>query len=225
MRYKKIQLIYKINCNLSVYRKKTENNQWDFPDFTDKCPICHGKDCAVKHGFYLRLIIDLENKFFFFILIARYKCRRKQKPRNNLVDKTFSLLPHLLIPYISLTIDSFMLIIANHVIKKLSAFELQEILDNYHIDEERLYNIDIRHFKLYSNIFIETLFKLNQFIEKHKIRAGPFSGSKNMNNAYIFLKNYKSGFPDFSVYYYQKEGGALKNAQFLYGRPYQSYSF
>ena len=208
-----------------MYREKTEKGLWEFPDFKEKCPICHGENCAVRHGFYSRLIIDIKKGYFFFILIIRYKCRRVLKPKNGLKDKTFSLLPHELIPYFSFTIESLMIIILNTLVKLKSTKEIQNLLDVSLIDEDRLYNIDSRHIKNYCLLFIETYFKLNEFISKHNIRAGPFYGYNNNPAAISFLKNYKNGYADFSVYYYETEGGYERNAWFLYGKPYQTYSF
>ena len=140
----------------------------------------------------------------------RYKCRRRQKPKNNLKDKTFSLLPHILIPYLSLTIDSLMLVVTNSFIKNTSPDEIRKSLDEFLIDEDRIYNMDSRHFTNYFILFKETLFKLNHFIDKQKIRAGPFAGSANMNAAVVFLKQYQNGYPEFSVYYYDNEGTYIK---------------
>lgn len=225
MRYKKIQLIYRINCTLLEYREKTEKSIWKYPDFKKKCPICHGRNCAVRHGFYFRLIIDLKKRYFFFIRIIRYKCRRVQKPKNGLKDRTFSLLPHELIPYISLTIDSLMMIVENKLVTNNSTKEIQRILDGSMIDADRIYNMDSRHFNHYVSIFIETYFKLNQFLLKHNIRAGPRKGKISIKDAVIFLKQSEQGYQGFSVYYYETEGSWFKNAWFLFGRPYQIYSF
>ena len=106
-----------------------------------------------------------------------------------------------------------------------STKEIQKLLDTYSIDEDRIYNIDSRHINHYISLFTETCFKLNQFIDKHNIRAGPFPGQKNISAAIFFLEHYKNGYAGFSVYYYETEGGYEKNAWFLYGRPYQTYSF
>ena len=120
-----------------------------------------------------------------------------------------------------------------------STKEIQKLLDTYSIDEDRIYNIDSRHINHYISLFTETCFKLNQFIDKHNIRAGPFPGQKNISAAIFFLEHhlnqlqsdfnevedYKKGYAGFSVYYYETEGGYEKNAWFLYGRPYQTYSF
>lgn len=118
-----------------------------------------------------------------------------------------------------------MIIIINTLVKLNSTKEIQKLLDESLIDEDRLYNIDSRHINHYISLFTETIFKLNQFIEKHTIRAGPFYGHHTIPAAISFLKNYKNGYAGFSVYYYETEGGYEKNAWFLYGRPYQTYSF
>lgn len=118
-----------------------------------------------------------------------------------------------------------MVIIVNIFIKLNSIKEIQKFLDESLLDEDRLYNIDSRHINHYISLFTETVFKLNRFIEKHNIRAGPFNGHYNIPAAIIFLKHFKNGYAGFSVYYYETEGGYEKNTWFLYGRPYQTYSF
>lgn len=149
----------------------------------------------------------------------RYKCRRILKPKNGLKDKTFSLLPHELIPYLSFTIDSLMIIIKHTLVKMSSTKEIQKHLDGYSIDEDRLYNIDSRHINHCISLFTETCFKLNQFIDKHNIRAGPLRDYNNISAAIIFLEHhlnqlqsnfnevedYKKGYADFSVYYHETE--------------------
>lgn len=118
-----------------------------------------------------------------------------------------------------------MLLIENTLVRKNSIKDIQKLLDESHIDEDRLYNIDSRHINLYCLLFMETYFKLNEFISKHSIKADPFHGLNNLPDAIIFLKHFKNGYADFSVYYYETDGGYEKNAWFLYGRPYQTYSF
>ncbi|MCI0605346.1 DUF6431 domain-containing protein [bacterium] len=74
-----------------------ERNRWDFPSYEACCAICKGPGCAKFHGFYSREVTE-ENGQSLEIWIARYLCHRKGKVELA-AHKTFSLLPHLVIPY------------------------------------------------------------------------------------------------------------------------------
>jgi hypothetical protein len=61
------------------------------PDYRDRCPLCLGRDCAVRHGLYFRRVIDREGRIHDAFPIPRFKCRRKgpAEPQSS----TFSVLP------------------------------------------------------------------------------------------------------------------------------------
>lgn len=104
-----MQLQYPIT-NLSEYSKKVEQGKWNFPNFSDKCPICGEKDCAVRIGYYWRWDFCLKVKRKIYIPIARYLCRRKNKNKSQWTcsHRTFSLLPSQCIPYKLYDVDSAM---------------------------------------------------------------------------------------------------------------------
>jgi hypothetical protein len=62
------------------------------PDFKRACPLCGGADCAVRHGLYYRLVVDLEGLVIERFPIPRFRCRRPGKA------VTFSVLPSALVP-------------------------------------------------------------------------------------------------------------------------------
>lgn len=82
---------------MSSYIKLVSDGKWQFPDYSEKCPICKGKDCAVIFCFYSRKCRDSDG-CYLKIEIIRYRCRQKETPPVG-SDRTFSLLPACLIPY------------------------------------------------------------------------------------------------------------------------------
>ncbi|MBL7105883.1 MAG: hypothetical protein ISS18_16280, partial [Bacteroidales bacterium] len=75
----------------------TAKESYDFPDYSEQCPLCSGKDCAVRIGFYYRKKLVFGFKTYKNVPIARWLCQKKghRKPKH----RTFSLLPSALIPY------------------------------------------------------------------------------------------------------------------------------
>lgn len=92
-----IQILYHIKVDMKSYIKAVNNKCWDFPDFNHTCPICGGENCNVRIGFYFRKHVIIDFKLFKSIPIARYLCRKKGPRKSK--HRTFSLLPHQLIPY------------------------------------------------------------------------------------------------------------------------------
>lgn len=112
--------------------KKVQSGIFKFPDFTDKCPICHGKDCAIRMGYYYRLVLlkddETGNLKLLTIPVARFRCRKKRNPIIH--HRTFSLLPEGLIPYNKIHIDLLMLIYAYIFIMKLTIPKTLNKLDS-----------------------------------------------------------------------------------------------
>lgn len=99
---KKIQLLYIIFEDLSSYKEKVSLWQWEFPTFKDCCPLCEGSDCPKRIGYYDRGVMDVSG-YGYRVDNARYLCNRKG-PKNP-IHRTFSLLPHPLIPYLPYTVE------------------------------------------------------------------------------------------------------------------------
>ena len=98
--------------NLSEYTEKVKLGNWNFPDFSDECPICGSKHCAVRIGYYYRWVYIFNLKIKILIPIARYLCRRKNTSLKKLKSKhkTFSLLPSQIIPYRLYDLDTLLFI-------------------------------------------------------------------------------------------------------------------
>lgn len=96
-----MQIPYDPYCDLETYvegtNDKEKRKKWLFPDYKDCCPLCHGKDCPRRHGFYYRRKAHDGIKYYEDIAIVRYLCHQTGpiKPEH----RTFSLLPIQLIPY------------------------------------------------------------------------------------------------------------------------------
>jgi hypothetical protein len=69
---------------LGIYRK--------IPDFKSACPLCGSAGCAVRHGLYYRLVVDLEGLVIERFPVPRFRCRCPGKAA------TFSVLPSALVP-------------------------------------------------------------------------------------------------------------------------------
>jgi hypothetical protein len=86
-------------------------------DFSDECPMCGGKHCAVRIGYYYRQAIDIDlhncRIIIVHIPIARFLCKEINKPKHK--HKTFSLLPDTLIPYNRISVILMMYILKLYV--------------------------------------------------------------------------------------------------------------
>src|SRR3989338_678053 len=89
-----MQIQNKITVPISeCYRAKKEGT-WKEPSYKECCPLCAGKNCAVKHGKYERQTFDENGNLIKDFPIQRWKCMKKSK-----VTRTFSVLPDKLMPY------------------------------------------------------------------------------------------------------------------------------
>lgn len=217
-------MLYRFIESIFEYRKKVNNNDWEFPDFHNCCPICGAVDCPVRIGYYYRFYIDILSAVLLPIPIARYMCRRKGKPKSK--DRTFSLLPHVLIPYWRYTIDSVMYICGEKIVKGRPSSEIiQYVLDSFNIETEL--NFEERYLDDLLNIFLQTLFKLNAFLSSNNQDVEFLKGQERVKNGWHYLNDFKDdsgiyrGAAGFSVFSYEKQGGYSQNPQFMFGTAYQ----
>ena len=66
------------------------------PGYRDCCPMCRGRDCAVRHGLYFRRLVDVDGRTYERFPVARFRCRRRGPERAR--DVTFSVLPTGVVP-------------------------------------------------------------------------------------------------------------------------------
>lgn len=67
------------------------------PDFQDRCPLCGGVGCPVRHGLYRRRVLDETGLLYEAFPVPRFRCRRRG-PRRDCDSVTFSVLPSELVP-------------------------------------------------------------------------------------------------------------------------------
>ena len=107
------------------------------PDFSDKCPICGGADCATFLGYYIRAAICPITGFSVLDLpVLRYLCHDKGDVR--VCDHiTFSLLPHELVPFRQLSLNFMVKAVWFKVNKNLSFTRLIEVIEDElnHLDD------------------------------------------------------------------------------------------
>ena len=121
-----MQILFDLNNTyLSDYTEKVKQNKWNFPDFSDKCPICGSPNCAVRIGFYYRWVFAFKKSKLIRIPVARYLCRRKNRAKSRLKSshKTFSLLPSQCIPYHLYDVDSLIFMALLYFIQKKSLLD------------------------------------------------------------------------------------------------------
>lgn len=197
--------------------------KWTFPDFHECCPICHGKECAVRIGYYYRNVYSASLKLYLPDLpIVRYKCTRKSIPL--VLDLTFSLLPNCLIPYYSPTITTVLT-----VIKKIDCDEslIDEVIAWLYTQIDTPYfNVDQRQVGRYKKLYIQSIQKIKLFWKQNPDISPHDSPDFSSSWIISYLENYvspsyKTGPVGFSDYYYQKQGQYYKNASFLFGTAYQ----
>jgi hypothetical protein len=102
-----MQIPYHIKVCLQDYYTKFD--KWTVPDFSDKCPICGGADCARYHGFYTRIAICPKTGFSVLDLaVMRFLCYGVGDTKT--CDHiTFSLLPFELVPFLQLPLKFMVL--------------------------------------------------------------------------------------------------------------------
>ena len=222
----KIQIPYFFIQSIHDYRLEIKTGEWKFPKFNNYCPICGSKNCTVRIGYYFRYYIDIETGVILLIAITRYKCQRKGKA--SLKDKTFSLLPYFLIPYHRLTINSYMYIWRNKLIKNKSKSTISdEVTGSFKIDKEL--NYEERYIDRSLSLFRQTVSKIIDFLNRNNQDIIFLKGKEKLEEAWLFLATFKddsgiySGAPGFSIYSYEKQGGYRTNPQFMFGTAYQFY--
>ncbi|MCK5675058.1 MAG: hypothetical protein KAH95_16885 [Spirochaetales bacterium] len=217
-----IQIKYVLTVSISDYYAKVLSREWEFPSFSSECPICGGSKCCVRIGYYYRNVLSLEEEALLLIPIARYLCKRKNKPK--IEDKTFSLLPDCLIPYMQPTIDTLIQVIANKLIKKITN---EEIVSQFYY---RIYEVELNlsslTFRSYYELFEQTAQKIKTFLREREKDDSPEQILHTLIDVYWYLSEFKDpqygkGPGSCSLWYHESLGGYRNNAYFLFGTPSQ----
>jgi len=225
-----IQIPYHIKVSLQKYYKDFDTRP--IPDFSDKCPICGGIDCATFLGYYIRIAICPLTGFWAPDLsILRYRCRDKGDVK--VCDHiTFSLLPHMLVPFRQLSLDFMVKAIWFKVNRKLSCTKALDVI------EAELNSLgEIANF-----INISTMISWQQMIltalglfistDINIVSKFQYDQLKNTASLELFIallinhqsqiRNHPIRGPDALTWdYYQQSGGSKQNAVFLFGRASQ----
>jgi hypothetical protein len=226
-----IQEPYHIKVSLQEYYEKF--GTWIIPDFSEKCLICGGADCARYHGNYKRTIICPLTGFAApDFPILRFLCHGKGE--NPTCDHiTFSLLPLELVPFRELTLNFMLLAVWVRLSRYISLTTALDFI------EKELNNLgDIADFINVStlmsweslvraafSLFLSTDMKILCKTQNVKITADV----PGMMLFLAALKDYKSrdsnnpirGPDGFAWDFYKQSGGADQLALFLFGRASQ----
>lgn len=230
-----IQIPYHIKVRLQEYYENFDT--WPIPDFSDKCPICGGIDCATFLGYYIRIAICPLTGFSVPDLpILRYLCHDKGKAR--VCDHiTFSLLPDELVPFRQLSLDFMVRAIWFKVSRDLSLTGIMDVI------EDELNNLgDVADF-----INISTMMSWQRMIlaalelftcdlqvmssEVNMVSKSQYEQLQDTGGLKLFLgilinhQSYNNNLirgPDvFARDYYRQSGGSKRDAVFLFGRASQ----
>lgn len=219
-----IQIPYHIKVSLQEYYKNFDT--WLIPNFSDKCPICGGIDCATFLGHYIRIAICPMTGFSVPDLpVLRYLCHDKGDTR--VCDHiTFSLLPNELVPFRQLSLNFMVRAIWFKVSRHLS---LTRVLD---IIEDELNNLgDVADFINISTMIswqrmILAAFELLMSADVNMVSKFHYEQLQDTTDLKLFLNlliNYQSqssnhpirGPTAFAWDYYQQSGGSEQHAYFL----------
>ena len=225
-----IQIPYHIKVSLQEYYENFDT--WLIPDFSDKCPICGGIDCATFLGYYIRIAICPLTGFWAPDLpILRYLCHDKGNAR--VCDHiTFSLLPHELVPFRQLSLDFMVRAIWFKVNKHLSLTRAMDV-----IEEELNHLGDVADFINISTMIswqrmILMAFELFTSADINMVSQSHYKQLQNTADLKLFFElliNHQSknsrhpirGPDAFAWDYYQQSGGSEQNTVFLFGRASQ----
>lgn len=203
--------------------EKVQAGNFHFPNFSQKCPICHGKDCAVRIGFYFRCSLDLDSdkKIISLLLvpIVRFLCKQKQKPKHK--HRTFSLLPDTLIPYNRISLDLLMYILQLLIDRAFTIAQTLDQIDALSPDACMMSEKTLIHIL---TLFEQTRIKLILFFQQqsNRYRAPPDFSSYTTEQTFNFLMKYLKPLmesPHCGMYYlaqeYYNQYGL--NTRFLFG--------
>lgn len=196
-------------------------------DFTERCPLCGGDDCAEFIGYYYRGVIDEAGTYYKAFPIARFLCRGKGNPIVR--HKTFSLLPYQLVPYTKYSIPFIIKSLKSVYVEDRSIKELQDYLAGFnrhqYIDLSRSSFYGFKAFilksidkMLASGYYEEAEGKLQEPHPNKRIRAvieyaeGFISDKTNPSIRGPCALGYD---------FYIRGGGYLSNGYFLFGTPSQ----
>jgi len=216
-----IQIIYKISISLTKYYVKVNRGEYEFPDFSDYCPICSKENCARFLRFYHRPVVTKEGIYYKDFPIIRYKCENKGNKK--IKDVTFSLLPHELIPYVKYSIEFIFRILFDIQVRNMSVKAALDIISQLCSEEILCMSpVTVNNFKCcilkgidrlgISKLYYEIKDIINTPDRFHRLRLFVI---------YLYRINHIRSPCEYSYDFYVKLGGYKTNSPFLWGIPYQ----
>lgn len=227
-----MQILYPVS-DIAKY-VRLASSSWQFPDYSEDCLLCHGKDCAVRIGFYCRKYIIFLSQIYCDVLIARYLCREKGEVTSS--HSTFSLLPSPLIPYRQFTLELVVEAIRLFCHEKLSYSKISDAITK-RLPDIYLDDCLIRGFL---RIFKQTFFKLTTNPQLKSIFTQHKDSSQTCPLAVVldFISGYQSVLPSHSHslalttpekcaldFFFLYQNDTYFNRQFLFGTPSQKRPF
>lgn len=225
-----MQIPYHTKVSLQEYYENFD--EWLIPDFSDKCPICGGADCACFLGHYIRAAICPITGFFVPDLpVLRFLCSRKGK--TIVCDHiTFSLLPLVLVPYRRLSLKFMVLAVWLRISNHLSLTSALDAIENElnHLEDVADF-INISSMLSWEQmvLFGARLLLSSDIDLVPELQYGQFFDIKELSPFLRIIIHHKTRVnghlirgPDaFAWEFYQQSGGTDQCARFLFGRASQ----
>lgn len=228
-----IQIILYTENTLSEYYAKVKGKKQniveilDLPyDFSDRCPVCGGRDCAKFLDYYLRGVVDENGTYYKSFPVARFLCNRKGSEQVTR-HKTFSLLPYQLIPYTKYSLPFIIKVLKLRYIEDRSIYKLQEYLAA--VEEANNIYLDLSVSRIYwfKQLALECIDKIlaaGYYKEAGRELQQP-SQQERIKRFIEFterfhcwkIKPYIRGPCALSYDYYMEGGGYFRNIHFLFG--------
>jgi hypothetical protein len=113
------------------------------PSYRDRCPLCGGSGCAVRHGLYFRRVADRDGTVYESFPIPRFRCRRRGPGKPE--DVTFSVLPALLAPRRRWSVALMLWVVEQAAMLRRSISQVQtalaELPSEVVVDEVAVYRV------------------------------------------------------------------------------------
>jgi len=209
----------------------TAKESYDFPDYSEQCPLCGGKDCAVRIGFYYRKQVVFGFKNYKNVPIVRWLCRKKGHLKTR--HRTFSLLPSALIPYHSYDLNLIFDTVNYQHQNDVTFEQTKNYISDKGIETDiSLENNQINDFQKIFTSGFATLMAIPQL--KQRIdQADYFQSNDPIKTVIRFIDSYKSQFLTTAIlkisnieklafdFFFNFQTGCYFDRHFLFGTPSQ----
>jgi hypothetical protein len=197
-------------------------------DFTHRCPLCGGRDCAQFIGYYYREVIDERGTYYKSFPIARYVCNRKGTALTA-KHRTFSLLPYQLVPYSKYSLPFILNALRKVYGEDRSVKELLDYLAGF--GKQEYLDLSASTFYAFRAFILTAIDKILAMGFYPAITAQlqtPAQGQR-IRVFLFFADDFCCSKTDPEIRgpcalgydYYLEDGGYMRNAHFLFGTPSQ----